>query len=345
MRLRPTRRLPGMVLAAGVIYLFATNSQVVWLYLVSALVLAIALVGLVAPAVVLRRLNPRLEGHRREGFHAPLAQDHGRLFAGDRLTLVIDLGTTAPPVELGPARCGGRSVPVQGQVSGAWGLAELEAGPRGRLRIDAVRLATSWPLGIARASRWVPVAMEPVVHPRYALPRDQRRQGSREPSGISARRGAGDEFLGLREYRSGDSQRRIHWPTTARAGSLMVVETAEESSNSGTYELELGADATPEAADLAVALTASLGAANIAGGIPLAMGVPGQARHLHRWSEALAALATAGAGEAPPSRHGRDAARVAAAGRQVSWSRGESSQVLDAATPLEEALAAIGGRR
>jgi uncharacterized protein (DUF58 family) len=38
------------------------------------------------------------------------------------------------------------------------------------------------------------------------------------------RRGAGPEYLGIREYRTGDSMRHVHWPSTARHGELMVRE-------------------------------------------------------------------------------------------------------------------------
>ena len=58
MWLRPTRRFPGMLVASLTIYVFATNSQVIWLYLVAALVAGLAVVGLAGPALSLRRLRP-----------------------------------------------------------------------------------------------------------------------------------------------------------------------------------------------------------------------------------------------------------------------------------------------
>jgi uncharacterized protein (DUF58 family) len=43
-----------------------------------------------------------------------------------------------------------------------------------------------------------------------------------------ARLGQGAEFLGVREYRPGDSPRHVHWRTTARLGRLAVKEFADE---------------------------------------------------------------------------------------------------------------------
>jgi uncharacterized protein (DUF58 family) len=42
------------------------------------------------------------------------------------------------------------------------------------------------------------------------------------------RRGQGPEYLGIREYRSGDSMRHVHWGLTARHGQVMVREFEEE---------------------------------------------------------------------------------------------------------------------
>jgi len=194
---------------------------------------------------------------------APLPQDRERVFVGDLVSLRIELGEKRSPVELVELRRpDGMVVPLQGQQRLDTGVsAQVTAQPRGVMRLASVRLVSSWPLGIARAERQVKLDFEVVVHPQYLLPPEARRQGMREPAGTSATRGSGEEFLGLREYRSGDSQRRVHWPTSARTGKLMVVETARESSNSSAYEVNLGPD-EGDAAELAVQVAASLAAGN-----------------------------------------------------------------------------------
>ncbi|HEV1998331.1 MAG TPA: hypothetical protein VGR61_09425, partial [Candidatus Dormibacteraeota bacterium] len=119
------------------------------------------------------------------------------------------------------------------------------------------------------------------------------------------------------------------------------VETAQESSNSTTFELEL-AESSPEAADLAVGVAASLGAGNVAAGIAMAMAIPGQRQAVHRWQEALAALAAAQPGQASPRRPGREAVRITAHRQQVTVTRSGDVQVLEAGVSLADAMAALG---
>ncbi|MFN2463499.1 MAG: DUF58 domain-containing protein [Candidatus Dormibacteria bacterium] len=341
-RVRPTRRLPGMLLAALVIYVFATNSQVIWLYLVSALIAGLALVGLVAPLLTVRRIRPTLSAHRRAGFSAPLPQDRARVFAGDRVTLEIELGEPRAPVEVvGLFEADHVPLAIGATRWSPTGLrVEFETPTRGVLQLSGMRLATSWPLGIARAERSVDLTLAIVVHPVYALPPQGRRPGAREPAGSSASRGAGEEFLGLREFRSGDSQRRVHWPTSARSGRLIVVETARESSNSNFYDLDLG-DVPADAAELAVQVAASLVAGNIVAGAPMSIAIPGQSRALQRWPDVLAALARARPGDPRPGRTPHGAQGLSVDGAILRVRRGDKVVILSARTELQAALEAL----
>jgi len=330
-----------MLLAATVVYVFATNSQVIWLYLVSALVLGLAVVGLLAPWYTIRRLRPRLVGHSRQGFVPPLDQDRQRVFVDDLLYLEVELGDVLAPVEfVGLSDARGTAATLAGQERTSTGIRlALVAEQRGLWRLAAVRVASSWPLGIARAERKVPLQFEVVVHPRYALPVQGRRRGTHEPAGASSHRGPGEEFLGLREYQHGDSQRSVHWPTTARTGRMMVIETAREASNSSAYAVNLEAG-QGESTELAVQLAASLAAGNVAERVPLTMAIPGQPRQLQRWPEVLAGLATARTGKLAPGSLSQGGVEITASGEQVTIAQGDRVQVIDAATKLEAALEA-----
>jgi uncharacterized protein (DUF58 family) len=57
------------------------------------------------------------------------------------------------------------------------------------------------------------------------------------------RRGSGPEFLGVREYRPGDSMRHVHWPSTARTGTVMVREFEEERTRRIAIVVDTVADA------------------------------------------------------------------------------------------------------
>ncbi len=97
---------------------------------------------------------------------------------------------------------------------------------RGHVRLDAVTVTATFPLGVFRKSVVFPqrgatvAAPEPVAcrpdavrHGPDRRPRDQR---------TAARQGAGDEFYGLRDYTPGDPTRMIAWKPSARADSLVV---------------------------------------------------------------------------------------------------------------------------
>ena len=60
------------------------------------------------------------------------------------------------------------------------------------------------------------------------------------------RRGQGPDYLGIREYRPGDSMRHVHWPSTARTGTVMVREFEEEQ----TRRLAIVLDASDDAGEV-----------------------------------------------------------------------------------------------
>ena len=88
------------------------------------------------------------------------------------------------------------------------------------------------PFGVAERRRRVTVSSPTVVYPRLvaldelSLPRVGAHAGARDAR--EPRRGTGHEYLGIREYRVGDSMRHVHWPSTARHGALMVREFERE---------------------------------------------------------------------------------------------------------------------
>ena len=60
--------------------------------------------------------------------------------------------------------------------------------------------------------------------PKFASLAAHRRSREVEASVPVQRAGSGNELFGIREFRHGDSLRRIHWRSSARHGSLVVRE-------------------------------------------------------------------------------------------------------------------------
>jgi uncharacterized protein (DUF58 family) len=99
---------------------------------------------------------------------------------------------------------------------------------RGVHRFAGIDVEATDPLGLFFFESRIECPGEVVVHPAPVASRRASSGGSgwlgvRERDG-AARRGDGLDFHGVRDYRPGDSARRVHWRTTARRGSLSVVE-------------------------------------------------------------------------------------------------------------------------
>lgn len=119
-------------------------------------------------------------------------------------------------------------------------------------------------LGLGAVHRTIPLARTVIVRPRvHALPELSWLRSTFDPSATEAlgMRNVGFELIKtVREYRSGDPMRSIHWRSTAKAGELRVKETEGGSEVPGRLAivLDLGADHTPATFEHAITLAASL---------------------------------------------------------------------------------------
>ncbi|MEN6519935.1 MAG: DUF58 domain-containing protein [Armatimonadota bacterium] len=98
---------------------------------------------------------------------------------------------------------------------------------RGRYQIGPASLLASDPLGMLRLNHQVPGVTELIVHPRpIPFRTDLMASGNREfdHQNLAGRVAPRGGFAGVREYRSGDEFKRIHWKTTARTQRLSVME-------------------------------------------------------------------------------------------------------------------------
>jgi uncharacterized protein (DUF58 family) len=146
------------------------------------------------------------------------------------LTLTRESGTPLPAVVAHEriGRLGEWEVELSRRGRGRYvGPYWLGSVARGRHRFAPVRLALSDPFGLAEAALTVEEQQALVIYPRLvelerlffdggAGPNDGRR--------LLLRRPAGFELHSVRDHQQGESLRRVHWPSTARRGQLMVKE-------------------------------------------------------------------------------------------------------------------------
>jgi uncharacterized protein (DUF58 family) len=125
------------------------------------------------------------------------------------------------------ARIGARETPLQRAGAVYRGTYVLERVPRGRYLVEAAHATIDDPFGLGRAEVELATGGSLLVYPRLvALDRLFSESGATAQDGrrLLLRRPTGFDLHSVREYEEGESLRKVHWPTTARRGQLMVKE-------------------------------------------------------------------------------------------------------------------------
>lgn len=99
---------------------------------------------------------------------------------------------------------------------------------RGRYPLHSPQLTCAFPFGLWTARRKIENVAPLVVQPKRVKLTGMMEQVGRtsQHGGTGSRSGGQGDFLGLRDYRIGDSIRHVHWAHTARLDSLVVCERA-----------------------------------------------------------------------------------------------------------------------
>jgi len=155
--------------------------------------------------------------------------------------------------------------------------AVLTARARGEAVLEGVRVSSAFPFGLFRKSITCAHPQSILVHPRVLpLRRDALRElmsGSHIGWRSHNRKGPGEDFFGLRDYRPGDAVRSIAWKRTARTGEPVVRDHAAPHSGALVVVLNLnGAD--EEANESAISLAASIAAEALRAGMDVGLEVP-----------------------------------------------------------------------
>jgi len=184
------------------------------------LVLAVA-----AAALWVRYLRRPMQLRRKLG--------KGERLAGDDVTVSVELDeegvvpSGALVLRERIARLGERETPLvrrHGRLRGRYTLRRV---PRGRYPVEQAQIVIEDPFGLERVSVDLPTGAAILVYPRLVdLDRLFSESGARTPEGrrLLMRRPSGFDLHSVREYEQGESLRRVHWPSTAKRGQLMVKE-------------------------------------------------------------------------------------------------------------------------
>jgi uncharacterized protein (DUF58 family) len=212
---------------------------------------------------------------------------------GDRVRVAIEarrlsrlllgsMSVRATVGRLGPREC---ALESSGRVSR--GSFELDRPPRGVFRITETAISLGDLLGLVAVSPPVTAdAATVVVRPRLvALDGLFSDAGSGAGDGrrLLLRRAAGFDFHSVREYEQGESLRRVHWPSSARRGQLMVKELEDTAYDGVVVVLDCdptgAVGAPPQSSfDMAVRAAGSILQAYATRGTPTALVSTGRAR-------------------------------------------------------------------
>jgi uncharacterized protein (DUF58 family) len=197
------------------------------LFVVAAVSVSLVGVGAVAAWVSSASVSARRGVSERRLLHGAVAQVTTELRNDARwdTTGVLLVEDTCPPELLD-----GDSIPrsVVGGIRPGRTVSlayPVRGNRRGRLEVGPLRIRIRDPFGVAERVRRYTATDQVVVYPRIEPLAERLPHGAHRTSeGSDTRRllNTGDEFYTMREYLHGDDLRRIHWPTTARRGRLMV---------------------------------------------------------------------------------------------------------------------------
>ncbi len=274
----PTARTYAFIIISLMLYFFANQTQIGWLYVMSTLLLAVLPVAFIFNRRTLRGLaatRTLSTGADAELYEGDPLSIHLTLH-NRRLLTAVQLRTTercplAPPAERA-RHIFVPSLPGAGAVTLDY---EVLAWQRGLHEFPPLDIETRAPFGFWRHRRTLAAPTRALVYPELRplrrLPLLDRRM---TPEITQTRAGIGSEVIGVRPFRSGDSPRHIHWRTVARTGRLATKEFADETQPGLTLALDLFAHAYAPTADKHTPFEWAIKAAASIGDYALTQGYP-----------------------------------------------------------------------
>ncbi|RJQ46420.1 MAG: DUF58 domain-containing protein [Gaiellales bacterium] len=220
----PTRKSIIWLLAAAALYFIAWNIGGGWLYTIIAILIAFPLGSL-----IISRFNT--------GSISLTQECPDRCSQGDELSTTITIRNRSrlPRFLLDiTGSLGGSDASLLLAHAGGASSREIPLVfsnvRRGIYTGGGFTLSSRAPAGLARSRRGFMTDCPLVVYPRWRQLAGDWGSGDagsgHAGAGAAPARAASGDYLGVREYRPGDSPRSIHWKTTARSNRLTVTEYA-----------------------------------------------------------------------------------------------------------------------
>jgi uncharacterized protein (DUF58 family) len=130
-----------------------------------------------------------------------------------------------------------------GRLRGSYTLNRV---PRGRYPVESTHVVLEDPFALERVDVELDATASILVYPRLVdLERLFSEAGARVPEGrrLLLRRASGFDLHSVRDHERGESLRRVHWPSTAKRGHLMVKELEDSPRDESAVLLDADAGA------------------------------------------------------------------------------------------------------
>jgi uncharacterized protein (DUF58 family) len=225
------------------------------------------------------------------------------------------------------SKLGERRTALRREGSHLWARYAIPSPRRGRYALEAAVALVEDPFGLERVELPLPRQEALVVYPRLVeLDRLFTEAGThaREGRRLLLQRPSGFDLHSVRDYVEGDSLRKVHWPTTARRGHLMVKELEDSPRDELAVVLDAyGGAVVAESFDVQVRAAGSIVRAYAKRGRRSVLVVGGAVPEIQRvhaegdWRRALELLAAA----EPDGLH--------SAAKQLSGDRNPAAQALE----------------
>jgi len=267
----PTRRFFAFIFLAFILYFLANQTQVGWVYIMVNGLLGIVIASLIYSYGLLNFIEIK------RTFDNSGDLTITNLHEDDILEITLEFrNARIKPVLLlsGHEQC--PFAPVDDQKQSFFMSLLTKNNPiqlsyhvicdrRGLYTFSDVHLKSHGGFGFLTRQRTLAVPSEIMIYPRYErLKRLRVFENKMLAERESRRIGVGNQVIGTREYRHGDSLRTIHWRSTARTGKLVVKEFSRDDQLTMTVVLDLSTTANVgdgkfSTFETAIRITASLG--------------------------------------------------------------------------------------
>lgn len=245
-------RFLGALAITGLLYVFSTESNSQWMYLMSSGMIATLLLSIILPILQVSdmRVKASLPPNARAGEKVAIKISLERIFGVGTFQILFPLRwlrMTVNVMRLGSLSQSPLSKPLLIPSMGERETLQLLAGPlrRGIYRVHSITFSSCFPLGLVFWQKEVKfrfddpnsteVPPETVVYPKvYPVSGNFLQQlNVVTPSvGLLSRKSSFNQqtaiVRGVREYQRGDSPRIIHWASSARTGKLLSREFEAE---------------------------------------------------------------------------------------------------------------------